>query len=75
MSATSFVEVREAAHSNHVCVSGCSIGWGDHYKREAIPPWAFKYKDEEGQTVDEGDGIWIVIKRCWDCIGGAAGAV
>ena len=69
-----FVEIREAAHQDHICVSGHSIGRGDQYKREAIPPWAFRYRDEEGSLVDEGEGFWIIIKRCWECIGGNGGA-
>ena len=71
--ANSFVEVREANHEDHICVAGCTIGKGDQYKREAIPPWAFKYRDETGQLVDEGEGLWVVIKKCFDCLGGADG--
>lgn len=70
MGAVAFVEVRSAAHDDHICVCGAIIGLGDYYKREAIPPWAFRYRDEEENLIDEGDGIWVIIKRCWDCMGG-----
>ena len=70
MSATAFIEIREAAHCDHVCVCGTPIGLGDNYKREAVPPWAFKYRDQEGNLVDEGEGLWIVIKICYNCMGG-----
>lgn len=75
MPTTAFVEVREAAHPNHICICGNSIGLGDQYKREAVPPWAFRYRDENGQLVDEGEGIWLVLKRCWDCMGGTSDAL
>lgn len=68
-----FVEVREAAHSNHVCVCGNNIGHGDQYKREAIPPWAFHARDEEGTLIDYGEGVWIVMKRCYNCMGDQGG--
>lgn len=73
MSATSFVEIREAAHASHRCVCGQAIGHGDQYKREAIPPWAFRYRDREGNLVDEGEGTWLVIKRCYYCMGDQGG--
>jgi len=75
MTATSFVEDR-IAHRQHAC-SQCSesIGLGDIYKREAIPPWVFRYRDNEGHWVDVGEGIWIIVKRCYYCIGGDPDAV
>lgn len=70
MSAPSFVEDRVAKHE-HTCTQ-CSecIGSGDTYIREAIPPWAFRYRDEFGMLVDVGEDLWIVIKKCYNCIGG-----
>lgn len=64
-----FVENR-TANTDHFCTQ-CPgvICPGDHYIREAIPPWAFRYRDQEDQLVDEGDGLWLIIKRCWDCLG------
>jgi len=70
---TDFTEIRQAAHGGHICVCGTGIGRGDQYKREATPPWAFKYRDEEGNMVDVGEGLWIVLKRCYDCMGDQGG--
>lgn len=69
MSATCFIESRTAA-TDHLCTQcGGEIGRGDTYKREAVPPWAMHGRDEEGHWVDYGDGTWLVIRRCYYCIG------
>jgi hypothetical protein len=69
-----FIEIREASHGDHICVCGTSIGRGDQYKREALPPWSFRYYNNEGDLIDTGDGLWIVIKRCYNCMGNQGGA-
>lgn len=71
MSATQFVEERTAVHPHQCTLCGAPIGEGDGYRREAVPPWAFHGKDEEGHWVDYGDGHWLVIKVCYDCKGSA----
>jgi hypothetical protein len=71
--AAAFIEIRKASHSGHICVCGNAIGRGDQYKREAVPPWAFRYRDREGNIVDDGDGFWIVLNRCYNCMGGQGG--
>lgn len=58
--ASAFIEVRTAS-CEHQCICGEVIGRGDQYKREAIPPWA-------GYT----DGTWLVIRKCYYCMGAAA---
>lgn len=69
--ATSFIEVR-IAKGDHQCTQcGEVIGQGFEYKREAIPPWAYQDYDDEGRLVNYSIGEWIVIKRCYWCMGAA----
>lgn len=65
---SAFIEIRIASSSGHICVCGKTIAKGDEYKREAIPPWAFKYRNKEGCLINTGDGFWIVLNRCYNCM-------
>jgi len=70
MGASVFNEIRTAAKS-HTCQCGDEIGKGDHYERNATPPWAFKFRNEIGEMEDYGEGLWIVVVRCHNCRGSA----
>lgn len=68
--ATSFV-TEPTAELEHRCTR-CQgpIGAGDHYLREAVPPWAYEDWDPESQEVVRYSvGYWIVVKACHDCRG------
>ena len=65
--ATSFIDDR-CAGSEHQCTKcNAVIGLGDHYRREAIPPWGYEDQAEEGVVIRYSVGHWSVFKLCHDC--------
>lgn len=63
--AWSFVTEQASAKSRE-CTCGASIGRGDHYRREAIPPWGYEDQGEDG-PFRYSIGEWLIITRCYEC--------
>jgi hypothetical protein len=67
--AWSFSEDLTAA-AEHACTTcGATIGRGDNYRRDAVPPWGYEERGEDGQPERYSIGLWTVRKMCTECAG------